>query len=321
MRIVPHLLLIVSGCSLVSCSKQTPPRSAGYSAPVVAAVAGRQITLADFEAEMQRRAAGRSGAFAGAAEREALLQELIKRESVFARAQAEGFDQTPALRRQMQDLVVDHYLEQHLRTTSAPAVATDGEIQRFYEQHREQFVVPEQVCFAVIEIGCSPKATKEKQDELRQKAESILGLAQNEAGAGAFFGQLALRYSEDQATRYIGGDAGWVSKGQPTRWDPAVSKAAFALGEPGELSPVVRTENALYLVQLIERKAAGRRPINEVKAAISYQLEVARREQTEQRFFEQLRSGQVIEINRTALESLEPKLSQEKTSPPRTPAS
>ena len=45
------------------------------------------------------------------------------------------------------------------------------------------------------------------------------------------FGPLAIAYSEDQATRYKGGDVGWVEAARGPAWlSPTVRQAALASG-------------------------------------------------------------------------------------------
>ena len=156
--------------------------------------------------------------------------------------------------------------------------------------------------------------------ETLRKAESVLTEARRLDASERSFGVLAQRHSEDQATRYGGGDAGWVSREEHGRWIPAVTDAAFALVKPGDLSPIVETANGCYLVKLIERKAAGHRPLAEVKEAIGYRLAVEKRQRTQQQFYETMKAGLKIDINRPLLDSLAPPTVQTETRPPSTPA-
>jgi parvulin-like peptidyl-prolyl isomerase len=119
------------------------------------------------------------------------------------------------------------------------------------------------------------------------------------------FGPLAARHSDDQATRYQGGVAGWVARGGGARWDAAVVDASFALARPGEVSPLVRTADGLYLLKLIDRRPAALRPLREVREAIRHELVTARRAEIEARFRRDMRAATEVWIDTDRLDGLE----------------
>ena len=85
---------------------------------------------------------------------------------------------------------------------------------------------------------------------------------------------MAQNHSEDQASRYRGGDIGWLTVGDTNApWDPAMLAAVSKLAQPGDLAPVVSTPEAFYLVKLVERQPASVRPLEAVKDGIAYLVE------------------------------------------------
>lgn len=298
------ILLVASSCLIVSCNRSSPSaaRSDTALAPdVLAAVEGQAIRLADFEAELERRSRGRRAAFARPEEREALLHELVTFESIYFRAKAAGFDQRPEIARQIKSFIIDRFIEEHLKDKPDLPPVSETEIAAYYRGHPDRFAIPEQVRFAVVQMGFPSKGTDERKSAVIRKAEAVLAEARTLGAPERAFGVLAQRHSEDQATRYTGGDAGWVAYGDHSRWAPAVMEAAFALANPGDLSPVVATSNGCYLVRLIGRKAPGYRPLDEVKEPIRYQLAQAKRQSAQQRFFDSMKAGLKIEINHALL--------------------
>ena len=318
MKKIRKFLSIALGCGALSCSQSTQPKSAvssNHNAQVVASVDGQPITVGELQAEVERRHHGRKPLSVGSGEYEAVLQNMMQCQSVYARAVAEGFDQRPGIKSQIRALIVSRYLAQKLDKPLEREVGED-EIQRYYDDHADQFAVPEQVRFSVIKISVSPKATAVKRAEAFDRVEAI----REQARAGdEGFETLVQRHSEDQATRYQGGDAGWIAHDRPGRWEAPVVAAAFSLPSPGDLSPIIPTADALYLVKLVERKPATRRPLAEVKSAIAYQLGMMSRRQAEALFFNQVKAGQKIEINRALFESLPMSLQQTESKPPEMP--
>jgi parvulin-like peptidyl-prolyl isomerase len=319
------LLLLTSGCLLaVSCNRSSPPVSGtalSLAPDALATIEGRTIRLKDFAAEMKHRAGGRADAFARAEEREALLRDMLDFEAVFHRAQEAGFAQKPEIARQIKTFIVQRFIQEQLTGEPELPPISDGEIQEYYNDHASRFAIPEKVRFAVIQFGFSPKATEEKRTEVFRRAETVLAEARVLDAAEHGFGALAQRYSEDQATRYSGGDAGWLARGEESRWPAAVSDAAFALANPGDVSPVIKTSNGCYLVRLIEKKVAGHRPLEEVAEAIRYQLAVEKRHQRQQAFYDSLKSGLKIEINHALLESVSAPTVAPQRQPPALPES
>ncbi len=86
-------------------------------------------------------------------------------------------------------------------------------------------------------------------------ADTAASLAEIEAlrarvAAGEDFGALARQYSQDPGSAPQGGDLGTFGSG---RMVPQFEEAAFALANPGDVSPPVRTQFGTHLIQLTAR--------------------------------------------------------------------
>ena len=304
--------LILAGLSGMSISCHRAPTSTSDRSLLdgaVASVAGSRIERGEFEAELARRARVSS---------ESLLEEMIESEAVYVRAKEAGFDQKPEIARQIKRLIVSQFIEAQLNVSKGADVS-ELEAKKYYDEQGAKYATPEQARFAVIFLGFSVKATAEAKQAVKAKANEALKEARELPASERAFGSLAQRYSEDQATRYARGDAGWVSRNVSGRWGGEVMDAVFSLTKPGELAPLIENLNGYYLVKLIGRKEAGRRSFEEVKAAISYQLAQQKRQQAQDEFYESMKAGLPIQINHPLLESIvPPTVSQSK--PPGVPA-
>src|SRR5688500_17513427 len=257
-------LLVMCGVFLTACHRKPSPAppNTTFAADVLATVEGQAILLADYQTEVERRAHGRRERFANAGAKEELLDELVKSEALYVRAKQAGFDQRPDVARQIKQFIIHRFIEEQEKPEAQPV--SDTEIAEYYRDHAARYATPVKVRFAVVQFGYSPKATEAKKQEVLQKAATALAEARLSRAADSTFGALAQRHSEDQATRYGGGDAGWVARHESSRWPSSVIEAAFALNQRGEFAPVITTSEACYLVKLIERKEAGHRPLEEV---------------------------------------------------------
>jgi len=287
--------------------------------PVLAAVGDQRITLRDFQAELGRRLRANPQAYSTKEQREKLLQEMVRFEVTLEQARAAGFDRKPEVRAQVKELIVARFQQDRLakEPTTAPG---EAEARQFYRQHPTQFTEPAAARFAVIYFKCSRRATEEKREEIKRKAEAVLEEAKGTDAQG--FSRLALQHSEDQSTRYAGGDAGWVQQDVAApRWDPAVVDAAFDLAEPGASAPLVDTPGGFYIVRLLEKRSSGVRPFADVKEAIAYELSQQKRYQRQRDLFEEMKRGLKIEMNPEAATLIAPTEKTVEARPPPLPSS
>jgi peptidyl-prolyl cis-trans isomerase C len=234
----------------------------------------------------------------------ALFEELIRSEALIEKARAAGYDRRPELVEQFERLVAERFREDQLgpRLEQAAQVG-EAEIQARYAERATHFTLPESVRAGVLFLRASSKAEPEPRRHAQTEAETLLETARQTNAAG--FAWLVQTRSDDQATRYAGGDTGWLTRGiVGTRWPEEVTAAAFAVSQPGQFAPLVDTPQGFYIVRLTERRPARLRPLAEVRDTIRYQLAQEKRRQAEEAFYEDLKSGLKIKINHALLEEL-----------------
>jgi peptidyl-prolyl cis-trans isomerase C len=301
-------LLALAGCSRDSAPQRTDAPRPPLAATEVARVGHAVISREMFEQEWQRRT--------GVCSKDALLQELIRFESILAKARAAGVDHDPEIVAAFNRLVVGKFQEKQLQQLGLNAIQlSETEIQAQYQSQLLRFTTPRQIRAGIIFCQASTKATPEKHEQLRQRANALWHQAQ--ASDDDSFRQLALQHSEDQATRYAGGDTGWMVPEQTgSRWESAVIQAASALSKPGDLAPLVQTSRGFYIVKLLGTQPESRRPLEQVRDGIEYQLRKEKEQQLREDFFGEMQNGLVIEINRAALETVPDRAIQASTGQP-----
>ena len=297
--ILPCLLLFASAWLSVSCRRTEAPKPAGSEiSTAVAVVAGKEISVEMFRAELQRQF--RTAKESPASEQKlAVLDALVRTEAVYAKAKAAGFDQTPEIQARVKNLIVAHFKQYQFKTTN-PSVS-ELEIGTFYQANVDRYVQPGAARGAVIFFSVPKGMTLEKKAELQQRAESVMTEAKTAADDIAF-AQIVARHSEDQASRYHGGDLGWVSRGGGA--DPAVTEALFALNQSGDFAPLVHGARGFYIVKLLEKRDPYRKSLADMREAIRYQLARHKAEQGEQDFYAAMKHGLDIQINQALLESI-----------------
>lgn len=296
------LLVLLAGAG---CQKQTEP-SKETSPAGVAQVGGATISEEAFKQLMQQRAGRDPGRYASGAAKQALLDEMIGQEAVYAKAKVAGFDQRPDIRESIKQMVIAKFREEEMGRSPAAPTISEQEIQQYFQEHQAKYTMPAKARGAMIFIRIPATATPEKRAGFMARAQSILEEAKA-AEKTADFAAVVQKNSEDQATRYRGGDMGWVTRDSKA-WglEPALAEALFSLEKPGDFAPLVTTEKGVYIVKLLEAQPAGVRPIAEVKAEIAYILARQKGEQREKDFYDGMKAGLDIRINRPLLDSIRP---------------
>jgi parvulin-like peptidyl-prolyl isomerase len=132
----------------------------------------------------------------------------------------------------------------------------------------------------------------------REKAElALAAIAESRDDSTADFGAAAVRYSEDQATRYRGGDTGWILRGTPARFDPELVEAIFALAQPGDDTGLLVLPKGFAVAKLLERAPAEQRSLAEVRTRLERRLLSRKRSFAHDEFLAEMRAAVHVEID------------------------
>jgi parvulin-like peptidyl-prolyl isomerase len=283
------------------------PRSA------VALVNGVAVTSGELEAEVDRLAPSSIGAHGKAADRSSLrkkaLEELIVRELAYQAAKKERLTVAPAelnaavakirghykndatfhqaltaeqvseqefVRRVEKDLLLRKIYK---RQIDDKAVIPHGEVDEYYRKHKDRFVVPESVRLFQIWTRGHDANAKSKADAALAKLKS-----------GAEFFDVAYQYSDDDY-RVMGGDYGWVHRGQLA---PEVEGLAFSAAPKTLIGPI-QTSFGWHILRVEEHRATHQLPLEEARTKIREQLHRERLARMRVEFTSRLREKALIE--------------------------
>jgi peptidyl-prolyl cis-trans isomerase SurA len=137
-----------------------------------------------------------------------------------------------------------------------------AQVQKYYDDHKSEFVRPELVTLREIFVGTEGKQESEIP-ALRKKADDLLQRVKN----GEDFGELAKHFS-DGSTAKQGGDLGKFEHGQLA---PNIEQAVFAL-QRLQTTDVIPTKTGFLILQVGEHYAAGQQPEEKVDNEIQDRL-------------------------------------------------
>lgn len=152
------------------------------------------------------------------------------------------------------------YVELTGEDVAEVAEVTEDEIVEFYEANKAKYGVPERR--KVSHILVQGKGT-----EAKEKAEAFLSELQN----GADFNALAQEKSEDTFSAKNGGSLNWI---EPGAMDSAFEEAAFALANTGDISDVVQSNFGFHIIRLDDVTESDLPPLEEKRDEIVAQLKL-----------------------------------------------
>lgn len=160
------------------------------------------------------------------------------------------------------------------------------EIQKYYDEHKQEFVRPEQVALRSIEVNTTGKDDAEVA-ELKKKADTALKRIQD----GEDFGEIAKRYS-DGSTAKQGGYLGIYKRGELSK---ELEDKVFAM-KRNDLTPVMETKQGFLIIQVLEHYDEGEQSLSKVENEINEKLYSQRMEPALREYLKTLREESYVVI-------------------------
>ncbi len=132
-------------------------------------------------------------------------------------------------------------------------IVSDDEVLRFYQQHRDRFMLPPEVRISQILIALTPGT---EMLAVREKAQQVFALLKK----GERFEELAARYSDGPEGRR-GGNLGYIRPGDML---PQIQKAIERL-DKGAVTEPLASPIGMHIIRVDDRKPPQFRPYEEVK--------------------------------------------------------
>lgn len=292
--------VLVAGCR----REAAQPLSGGPPEPTgVLTVDGTPILREDLEFELARR-----GGKASEADFDAIVEEVVQRQRMVAEARRMGLDREPATRRAIEGVLVARWKERQLEPRLA-ATNTPVPVSRTASDPTAGAApMPELVSHvAWLKLQFTPRTSAARREALRERMTEARTRSLQLESSVSGFGPLAIEYSDDDATRSMGGDLGWISPSRSAlTGGDAIRRAVDALQQPGEISPVIEGRDGFYLLRLIERResTAGGAAGRQEAAVASHRAQIERRRAAESAVLSELRDRIPVQYHTNALDEV-----------------
>jgi peptidyl-prolyl cis-trans isomerase SurA len=160
------------------------------------------------------------------------------------------------------------------------------EVEKYYNEHKKDYVRPEQVALREIVVNTEGKKETELPD-LKKKAETALKRVQD----GEDFTEIAKRLS-DGSTAKQGGFLGVYKRGELS---PELENKVFAM-KKNQMTDVMDTKQGYLVLQVLEHYDEGEQPLDKVENEITEKLYSGRMEPKLRDYLKTLREQSYVVI-------------------------
>lgn len=284
------LYLVVAGSVACSCSGGTKK-----SGPLVAKGQGLEITTAELQAKLDEQSPVLRARYTSRERKKEFLENMLRFELLVAEAKRQGLDRDPEVQATLQKMMVQRLVRKSFENGEAGA-PTDEQVKKFYEERIDEYVRPERVRISQIFL----RAERGSADRARRAGEArklLARLKAEEAKSPLVFGTIARETSDDTASKPMGGDLGYRTRGDlEALLSKEAAAAAFALVQTGDESGVVESNRGFHILKLTGRQPAMNRTLDEVRAQISARLSRETSAKSFEVFVAKLRESAEVEI-------------------------
>ncbi len=214
----------------------------------------------------------------------ASLDRWVVNELLSLEARKRGLDKDEAFQKGLK-LITDEILSStYLENVRGTYVVTEGDIQDYYNKHKEKFTKPRQ--FRLTRI-LSP--TKERAEEAMKLVKS-----------GKDFSAVARELSTDDSTRENGGDVGFVS----TENLKSPLKEAISNLKVGKISGILQSDYGFEILKATDIKEPVLIPLPEVSDSIRKSVLLTKQSDKVGDFYKTLRQNASVKVDKELLKSL-----------------
>lgn len=164
---------------------------------------------------------------------------------------------------------------------------TPGEVQRYYDEHKQEFAQPENVKLSEILVSTGDSPDDAKIAAAKAKADDIVAKLKS----GADFAQIA-RSSSDGQTASQGGDLGTYKRGQLAK---VFEDATFGL-KTGDVTDPIRTKQGFVIFKVVQHVPGGVPPMKDVEQQVEEAYYSSKMEPAIRDYLTKMREDAYIDI-------------------------
>ncbi len=298
------LLVSVAGCANKGNTDKdgqkanaVSDKSARPAGEIVAKVGDQVITMKEFENQLNHQNPLIRARYKSLEQKKKLLDNLVQREAMVQEAKRLGLDKDPEVMQGFKKILARQLVNNEFNKKRVKQIqVTEEEIEKYYEENSARYHAPEKVRVHQI-FFAAPSSDKSMVQKAKAKAKEILAKLKAKPGDRRLFLELAREYSDDEATKKVGGDTNFRTRAQlEESYGKKFADAAFGLKKANDISGIIQTEKGFYILRQSGRQGALDLPLEKVKGQIRTTLFARARGDAYKKFVEELKAKVGVQI-------------------------
>jgi peptidyl-prolyl cis-trans isomerase C len=266
-------------------SPALPPQSQDELDTALAKVDDVVITVGDFQERINAQSPYIRARYTSLEQKKEFLDNLIRFEVLAKEAFERGFDKDPDVVRTMKQVMIQKLMKDEFENKLSPDSIAEAEMQKFYEEHSNEYNKPEEVRVSAIIVKNKNTAAEVAKQAHGDKGKTNKG-----------FRELVAQYSTDEQTKIRGGDLRYFSAQNPDIPKPVI-EAAFSLGKTGDVAgPIAAGNGTHYIIKQTGHRRAVTKSFDDVKRQIQNRIYRDKRTTAQKDFIQDLRTKAKVEV-------------------------
>ncbi len=234
----------------------------------------RQLILHDFDVQGYQM----PGSYLDELVQDRIRDRYGDRVTLMKTLQAEG-ETFEAFREEVRDQTIETFMRS--KNIAQEIVISPYKVETYYQAHQDDFKVEDEIKLRMIVLNKTSDDDTNTVNLAREIRDKIK--------EGASFADMASIYSQD-SQRSQGGDRGWIGRSVLRQ---ELADAAFSL-QPGQVSDVIETSDACYLMLVEQKRPAHVKLLNEVRNEIENNLRAQEQARLEKQWIDKLKTKTFI---------------------------
>ncbi len=212
------------------------------------------------------------------------VDELVKKEMLYLEAKKRGMDKNKEFQKKLEEFkkitLINDLLDKEIE---AMPTVTEEDMKRYYENNRDDFIINKQIRISHIFI----------------KSEDDLNKVKERLDKGEDFAKVASEMSADKASSKVGGDIGFVKKGELSQ---ELEQMIFTM-KKGQISSPVKLNEGYRIIKITDIKG-NLIEFDKVKGLINQRLIAEKQKESFDKFIDNIKKNYKIEMNKEEIAKL-----------------
>ncbi len=284
-----------------ACQPSGGPRKTG---PAVARGSGFTITADEFKARLDEQSPFIRARYSSLERKKEFLDNLIRFEVLAREAERQGLRNDPDMQLTLKRLMVQKLVQKTVQSEASPAEIPPAEVQKYYEDHRDEYNRPKKVRLAAV-IFTAAQGSPERAKKAAAARKALQKLRAEEKRNSLVFAQVVSEFSDDLASKATAGDLQFKSKAELEKaYSKQVADSAFTL-KPGETSGVLEAPQGLFILKQTGEQPEMVRTFDQAKAQIEVRLRNMKKTKDLDDWYKRLREQARVSIDEKTLDAVQ----------------